>query len=86
MPTLSRFLGIWIRMHYDELEEPRFHAQYGEFEGQISIIPINVMSGDLPPRIVRLLLAWAEIHKAELSRNWVLASRNLPLRKIRPLK
>lgn len=39
-----------------------FHAQYGEHWAKISIADQQVLSGSLPPRALRLVTDWAEIH------------------------
>jgi hypothetical protein len=36
----------------------------------IDIERLRVLEGDLPRRALELVLAWAEIHKAELLENW----------------
>ena len=36
-------------------------------------------------RQLKIVLAWAEIHKDELMQNWELAKDNLPLNKINPI-
>jgi hypothetical protein len=66
MPTLSFFHGIMIQMWWREHPPPHFHATYGEFEGRFQIEPPQVLTGNLPPRVERLVLQWAELHKAEL--------------------
>ncbi|NOW85420.1 hypothetical protein B0H39_003301 [Clostridium beijerinckii] len=40
----------------------------------VDIINGRVMKGYLPKRQLKLVLAWAEIHKDELMQNWELAS------------
>lgn len=44
--------------------------------------PIHV---HLPKRQLKLVLAWAEIHKDELMQNWELSKDNKPLNRINPL-
>jgi len=70
MPEISRFLGIVIGMFYSEHGVPDFHAVYGQF----------------PPRALRLVLEWANLHKEELIANWELARQGQPLRPIAPLE
>ncbi|MDR7536985.1 MAG: DUF4160 domain-containing protein [Armatimonadota bacterium] len=40
----------------------------------------------MSPRALRLVLEWAELHKAELLENWELAQQGQPLKRIAPLE
>ena len=42
--------------------------------------------GEMPNRQIKLIAAWAEIHRDELLANWELAIREQPLFKIDPLR
>lgn len=85
MPEISRFLGIVIGMFYSDHGVPHFHAVYGEHEAWIEI-ESGTVHGALPPRALRLVLEWAELHKAELLENWQLARQGRPLKRIEPLE
>lgn len=85
MPELSRFLGIVIVMYYNEHNPPRFHAKYGGQRGVFSIAELRLMEGQLPARIIALVLEWAFQHRDELLENWGLVQARRPLRKIAPL-
>jgi hypothetical protein len=85
MPEISRFLGIVIGMFYGEHGVPHFHAVYGEREVSVEI-GSGVARGEFPPRALRLVLEWAELHKAELLENWELARQGQPLKRIAPLE
>jgi len=85
MPEISRFLGIVIGMFYSEHGVPHFHAVYGEHEVSIEI-ESSVVFGEFPPRALRLVLDWAELHRAELLENWELARQGQPLIRIAPLE
>lgn len=50
MPTISAFLGILIRMFFNDHPPPHFHARYGEFEATVAIETLEVMEGELPSR------------------------------------
>jgi hypothetical protein len=71
VPTISRFYGILIRMYFDEHPPPHFHAAYGDDEAVILIVTGEVLEGHLPPRALRLVREWVEIHRDELRANWV---------------
>jgi hypothetical protein len=70
MPEISRFLGVVIRMHFDEHGPPHFHAAYGDDEAAIRIESIGLLAGDLPPRALALVIEWARLHQGELLENW----------------
>ena len=73
MPELSRFFGIVIWMFAEVGErhhEPHFHAIYQEREAVFAIDSLKRIVGSLPTAQERLVLAWAEIHRAELRECW----------------
>ena len=88
MPTLSVFYGIIITM-YRELGSkhsvPHFHAEY---QGQEVAIDFNgeIIEGDIPKKKLKLVTAWAEIHKEDLEANWKLSSEGREYFKIDPLR
>ncbi len=85
MPELSRFLGIVIGMFYREHGVPHFHAVYGEHEISVEI-ETAAIHGNFPARALKLVLEWANLHKAELLENWQLARQGQPLKRIVPLE
>lgn len=88
MPTISIFYGIIIRMYCSagEHNPPHFHAYYQNSKAVIDINTCELKEGKLPPKQMKLALAWAEIHKEDLLADWELASRGeLPF-KIEPLR
>ena len=85
MPRISAFYGIVIAMYYRDHHPPHFHAIYGEFEAQIVIETLEPLSGELPPRALRLVRDWASLHQAELEANWANARARRPLDTIEPL-
>lgn len=86
MPEVSRFYGIIIALYYNEHNPPHFHAKYGEFQAEIDINTLQVITGELPKRAKALVLEWADEHRVELLQDWELARLKLELRKIEPLK
>lgn len=56
MPEISRFLGIIIRMYWDEHNPPHFHAIYNDYQAEIEIKSLNVKSGKLPAKVLGLVL------------------------------
>jgi hypothetical protein len=88
MPTIAMFYGIIIRMFCAQGEHnpPHIHAYYQDSKATIDIRNGELMDGRLPSKQVKLVLAWAEIHKEELLADWELASNGeLPF-PIEPLR
>ena len=86
MPTISMFYGIVIRMYNNnEHNPPHFHAQY---QGHKAVFDMdgNLTDGEMPKAQIKLIAAWAEIHREELLANWELAMQEEPLYKIEPLR
>lgn len=86
MPVICRFLGIVIAMFYKDHNPPHFHVRYNEFSALISINELTIIEGNLPPRILGLVIEWASIHRAELMEDWKLAQASAALKEIKPLE
>lgn len=71
MPEISRFLGIIIKMFFDDHNPPHFHAEFQEFKAIIEIHSAELMEGYLPPKQLKLVQAWAIIHEEELLANFI---------------
>ena len=65
---------------------PHFHAYYQEEVGIFSINPVELISGSLPKRQLRLVEAWAELHQTELSADWEELQQGKAPKPIEPLK
>ncbi len=88
MPTLSIFYGVIIKMYREingKHHKPHIHAEYQDFEAVISLDGL-VLSGDLPTKKLKLVLAWLEIHNEDLLANWKLLSEGKEYFKIDPLR
>lgn len=86
MPTISMFYGIIIRMYNNgEHNPPHFHATYQEYNA-IFNMDGELTDGEMPKKQLKLISAWAEIHRDELLANWELAMNEQPLYKIDPLR
>lgn len=85
MPEICRFLGIIISMYYKEHAPPHFHAKYSGQRAAFSINELKLIEGNLPKRVVSLILEWAFEHREELIEDWDLAKRKENLNKIDPL-
>jgi hypothetical protein len=76
MPTISMFYGILILMYYrDNRQHHRahIHARYQGNEAAIAIDDGAVLDGNLPPRQLKMVQVWIDIHKEELQVDWELA-------------
>ena len=85
MPEISRFLGIVIAIYWKEHGVPHFHAKYGNHRASFSIDDLRLLEGELPPRVMGLVLEWAALHRDELIADWKLAVEKKPLSPIQPL-
>lgn len=85
MPEISRFLGIIIRMFYNEHNPPHFHAYYNEFQVEIRIDTLDVLKGNLPKRVLNLVIEWAIDNRAELLNDWELMRNDKAPLPIKPL-
>lgn len=85
MPLVSEFYGIRIYMYWNEHMPPHFHAEYGGATAQIDIENATVIRGVLPFKQLKLVLAWCELRREELLRNWESARRHESIERIDPL-
>lgn len=89
MPRISYFHGITIRMYFNEdfhPGHPHFHASFGEYYAAFAVTDLTRLTGELPPRVERLVRRWARDRKAELLANWERARSKGTLKSIDPLK
>lgn len=86
MPEISRFYGIKIGMYYGDHNPPHFHASYEHTKGIFTINDLKLIEGNLPKRVVLMIIEWAFEHREELLENWHLSEKDLPLIKIKPLE
>lgn len=73
-------------MYYDDHQPPHFHARSREFSAKVRTDTLGVLIGDLPRRELRVVLAWAELHSAELEDNWRRARAGERLLEVEPLQ
>ncbi len=86
MPEISRFLGIVIRMFFNDHAPPHFHVQYGSDYAAVTIPTGEILFGSLSPRVTGLVREWAALHKRELLEDWDLTRRHGSLKPIEPLQ
>lgn len=76
MPTISMFYGMLVLMFYRDNRRhhlPHIHVRYQGEEAVISIPDGDVLDGKLPPRQLKMLQVWIDIHQEELMLDWELA-------------
>lgn len=88
MPIISTFYGIIIRMYFNDNEQhhkPHFHASYA---GEKAVFDLdgNLLAGDFPIKQTKFVVAWAEIHREELTALWEVMQSDEEYFKIRGLE
>lgn len=86
MPEISRFLGMVIAMYYRDHNPPHFHVRYNQYKAIVSIKDLAILDGELPPKVLGLVMEWASLHKPELMEDWKLAEELAELKPIKPLE
>jgi len=72
MPIISAFYGIIIQMFFNENSghhTPHLHASYAEYEA-VYDLDGNKLEGEMPKAKAKLIVAWIEIHKDDLTASW----------------
>jgi hypothetical protein len=76
MPTISMFFGILVSIFYEDNQQhhtPHIHARYQGEKASIAIDDGRLLAGDFPPRQLRMVQVWIDIHRDELMADWELA-------------
>ncbi|MBA3306814.1 MAG: DUF4160 domain-containing protein [Thermoleophilaceae bacterium] len=85
MPRISAFYGIVITMYWRDHPPAHFHSSYAGQVAKIEIESLELLDGWLPPRALRLVKEWAELHQDELRDDWDRARAHDALLPIDPL-
>lgn len=89
MPTISMFYGILVSMFFEDSDRhnlPHIHVRYAGHKASIAIEDGRMLAGDIPPKQLKLVQAWIEIHKEELIVDWELAASGEQPFRIAPLQ
>lgn len=86
MPEISRFLGISIKMFFNDHAPPHFHAFYGEYQASFCLNTLGIIEGWVPPRIRGYIVEWASLNIDDLFVDWEIARVKGTLNKIEGLK
>ena len=88
MPLISQFYGVLIRMYFNDDEQhhkPHFHAKYADHQASFDLDG-NIIVGDFPAKQTKYVVAWADIHRDELSALWELMQTDEQYFKIKGLE
>jgi hypothetical protein len=89
MPTISMLYGILVLMYFRDSRRhhlPHIYVRYQGDEAAVSIDDGSVFDGTLPPKQLKMVQAWIEIHKEELHVDWALAVNGDEPFRIAPLQ
>ena len=89
MPTISMFYGIIVALMYEDNDRhhlPHFHVRYQDSRASIAIEDGRLLAGGFPPKQLKLVQAWVELHRDELLANWELAVSGEEPYRIPPLQ
>ena len=73
MPTIAYFLGVAVRMFFNDHDPPHFHVRYQGYRARILIASGEIIDGRPPPTVARLIKEWTALRRDALMRNWIAA-------------
>ncbi|NJR53069.1 MAG: DUF4160 domain-containing protein [Leptolyngbyaceae cyanobacterium CSU_1_3] len=85
MPLIAQFRGISVYMYTEPNAPhhlPHFHTYYAEYAATFTLMPPEMLEGALPRTQLRLVLAWAELHRNQIEENWRLVQAGQPPKRI----
>jgi hypothetical protein len=82
VPTIAYFLGIAVRMFFNDHGQPHFHVRYQGYRARVLISTGEVIDGKLPPTVSRLIKDWTALRREPLMRNWQAARADRPMERI----
>jgi len=89
MPTISMFFGILVSMFYEDNVQhntPHIHVRYQGAKASLAIEDGQVLADDFPPRQLRMVQVWIDIHRDELMADGELAVNGDEPFRIAPLQ
>ncbi|MFL5063841.1 MAG: DUF4160 domain-containing protein [Xanthobacteraceae bacterium] len=84
MPTVAYFLGISVRMFFNDHEPPHFHVRYQGFRARVRSSDGGLIDGRLSPTVTRLVNG--RLYHESLMRNWRAARSDRQLERIAGLE
>ena len=58
MPTVAYFLGIAVRMFFNDHDPPHFHVRYQRYRARVLIATGEIVDGHLPVTAARVVREW----------------------------
>ena len=86
MPTVAYFLGIAVRMFFNDPGSPHFRVRYQQLRARVRIADGEVIDGRLPPTVTRIVKQWTELRREALMRNWDVARADGRIERIEGLE
>ena len=83
------FYGLIVSMYFQDNRQhksPHIHVKFQDEEAIFRIPDGKLLAGSLPSAKIKLVNAWMEIHRDELTADWELAVSGQNPYKIEPLK
>ena len=71
-------------MNFSDHDPPHFHARYEAQEVMVDI-QTGMIKGSMSKRALRMIFEWAEMHQAELMKNWTSLAAEGKFGRIAPL-
>lgn len=72
-------------MYFNDHNPPHFHVKYNEYRAVLEIGSSRVIEGEVPPRVLGLVVEWAGLHRSELLEDWEMIRSTGEFKKIAPL-
>lgn len=88
LPIISQFYGVIISMFFNDTDRhhlPHIHVQYAEYRCTFDFKG-NVLSGNIPLKQKKLVVAWIELRKEDLTTLWNMLQSGNGSFTIEPLK
>ena len=85
MPEICRFFGIIIYLNTGDHNPPHIHADYSGKEGVFEIESGQMIKGNLPLKVKKMVQKWIQIHQIELIEDWNNAKFGGKIFKLTPL-
>lgn len=70
MPIIKTIDGIEIHMYFHDHNPPHFHIIYNEYEELVEIESLRTYKGEVPGKVRKKVIAWAETRLDFLRSKW----------------
>jgi hypothetical protein len=78
--------GIDVLKGYEQHHTPHIHVRYQNSKAALAIDDGRVLAGDFPPRQLRMVQVWIDLHRDDLLADWELAANGEEPFRIPPLQ